>query len=54
MADVVAEEALIEVLLNKTLEGFDMVGVSQKGDEEVADLILIIWAEAHKGKGFFD
>lgn len=31
-----------------------MIGVSKKGDEEIADLVLAVWTQAHKGKGLLD
>ena len=54
VADVVAEQALIEVLLDECLEGFYVVRVPEKGNEEVADLILVVCTQTHKGKGFLD
>lgn len=54
MTDMVAQQTLIEVLLDQSFKRFYVIGMPKEGNKQIGDLILAIRTETHKRKGFPD
>jgi hypothetical protein len=54
IGDVVAHQALMDVLLNEHSKVVGVAGVSQIGDEVVADLVFVVGQQADKGERVLD